>query len=133
MSERADVVNRYMQELDHPLKAEIERVRSIILDSCDGITEHIKWNAPSFCYGGDDRVTLKLYPPTAVQLIFHRGANAKDNSNFTFDDDTGLLKWPARDRAVLTLRSMADIEAHGDTLRQLVNRWLEATLDRNGA
>jgi hypothetical protein len=30
------------------LKEGIERLRTAILDSNDGITEHVKWNAPSF-------------------------------------------------------------------------------------
>jgi len=37
-----------MSGLDHPLKEGIERLRTAILDSNDGITEHVKWNALSF-------------------------------------------------------------------------------------
>jgi hypothetical protein len=36
--------------------------RTDVLASDDGITEHVKWNAPSFCYAGVDRVTFRLQP-----------------------------------------------------------------------
>ena len=69
-----------MEGLDHSLKDGIERLRAAILDSNDRITEHIKWNAPSFCYAGEDRVTFRLYPEDRVQLIFHRGAKVKSDA-----------------------------------------------------
>ena len=43
----SDQLGQFLEGLDHPLKAEIERVRTIILGSNSEITEHIKWNAPS--------------------------------------------------------------------------------------
>ncbi len=81
----------------HPLKAEIEAVRSLVKGANAALTERIKWNAPSYCLDGDDRITLKLYPPRQVQLIFHRGAKIKDASGFSFSDASGLLAWAAAD------------------------------------
>ena len=82
-----------MSRLDHPLKEGIERLRAAILDSNDAHTEHVKWNAPSFCYAGEDRVTFRLFPRDRVQLVFHRGSKVKDDADtFAFDDDTGLLQ-----------------------------------------
>ena len=105
MPNRSREVERFMEGLDHPLKDEVERLRSAILDSNDRITEHIKWKAPSFCYAGEDRVTFRLYPEDRVQLVFHRGATVKgDAADFAFEDDTGLLRWVADDRAVVALR-----------------------------
>ena len=113
-----------MEGLDHPLKEEIERLRSAILDSNDNITEHIKWKAPSFCYAGEDRVTFRLYPEDRAQLVFHRGAKIKgDAAEFAFEDDTGLLRWVAGDRAVVALR---DAEARRRNLVEVVNRWVLA-------
>ena len=31
------------------------------------ITERVKWNAPSFCVDGDDRVTMRLQPKDRVE------------------------------------------------------------------
>ena len=120
-------VDQFMAALEHPLKTEIERLRAIILGANDGTTEQIKWNAPSFCYRGDDRVTMKLYPASQILLIFHRGAKVKDSADFAFEDNSGLLKWAAKDRGVATLRNMAEIEANEVVLQDLVNRWIIAT------
>jgi hypothetical protein len=111
-----------MSELDHPLKEEVEQLRTAILDSNDQITEHIKWNAPSFRYAGEDRVTFRLYPEDRAQLVFHRGSKVKsDARDFAFDDDTGLLTWVADDRAVVALR---DAKAEQPALVDIVNRWV---------
>jgi len=45
-------VDTFMAALDHPYKAEVQAVREIILGVHDGITEQVKWNAPSFGYEG---------------------------------------------------------------------------------
>ena len=127
MAVQSGAVDQFLAELEHPLKAEIERLREILLGANDRITEQIKWNAPSFCYRGDDRVTMKLYPASQIQLIFHRGARVKDTADFTFEDNSGLLKWAAKDRGVLSVRNMAEIEANEAALRDLVNRWAIAT------
>ena len=121
MPNRTQEVDRFMEGLDHPLKAGIEQLRLAILDSNDHITEHIKWKAPSFCYAGEDRVTFRLYPEDRAQLVFHRGAKVKDDAaDFAFEDDTGLLRWVANDRAVVALRDAEDVEA----VVEVVNRWV---------
>ena len=124
MPNRSPEVDRFMEELDHPLKGGIERLRAAILDSNDRITEHIKWKAPSFCYAGEDRVTFRLYPEDRAQLVFHRGAKVKgDAADFAFEDDTGLLRWVANDRAVVALRDAEDVEAV-EAVVEVVNRWV---------
>ena len=114
-----------MSGLNHPLKEGVEQLRTAILDSNELITEHIKWNAPSFRYAGEDRVTFRLYPEDRVQLIFHRGAKVRsDAADFAFDDQTGLLRWVAADRAVVDLRDAKDAEAKQWDLVEVVNRWV---------
>jgi hypothetical protein len=125
MPNRSQEVDRFMKSLNHPLKEGVEQLRTAILDSNDRITEHIKWNAPSFRYAGEDRVTFRLYPEDRVQLIFHRGAKVRsDTADFTFDDQTGLLRWVAADRAVVPLRDAKDAEAKQRDLVEVVNRWV---------
>jgi hypothetical protein len=127
MANRNADVDEYMKALDHPLKEGIEQVRLGILNSDTRITEHIKWNAPSFCMNGEDRVTFNVHPKGGVQLVFHRGTKAKDSKDFAFEDGAGLLEWRAADRAVVTLRDMSDIEAKEAALIETVNRWMEYT------
>ena len=46
---------------------------------------------------------------------------------FSFADETGLLKFVTRDRAVLEFTDAADIEAKAERLRWLVRAWIAAT------
>jgi hypothetical protein len=125
MPNRSQEVDRFMKRLNHPLKEGVEQLRAAILDSDDQITEHIKWNAPSFRYAGEDRVTFRLYPEDRVQLVFHRGAKVRgDAADFAFDDHTGLLRWVADDRAVVALQDVKDTEAKQRDLVDIVNRWV---------
>jgi len=128
MANGAAAVAQFLQTWDHPLKAEVEQLRAIILGADPGITEQIKWKAPSFCYRGDDRVTMRLHPKGGVQLIFHRGVKVKDSTDFSFADPSGLLQWVAKDRAIVTFHTLAEITAHEAALGDVVRRWVAATV-----
>lgn len=119
----ADSVDAFMAKLDHPLKAEIETIRNIIRRAGDGITENVKWNAPSFIYN-DDFATLKLRPQVAIQVIFHTGAKPK-GKKITIENPDGLLKWLANDRAVATFASMKEIKLQQTALTAIVRQWIE--------
>lgn len=58
-------VELYIEETDHPLKNEIIALRKNNSGLRLRRTEHIKWNAPSFCVNGEDRFTFKLNSPQA--------------------------------------------------------------------
>ena len=98
---------------------------AIALAARPGITGHIKWNAPSFLYAGDDRVTLGLRPNGVLQIVFHRGAKMKDAAGFAFADDSGLIRMVAPDRGVVTLAE-GEVAARADALGRLIARWVEA-------
>lgn len=101
-------------------------LRQAILAADPAIVENEKWNSPNFTYDGLDRVTLRLHPKGFVQVIFHRGAKKRaDVDSFHFDDPTGLLEWPAPDRAVLTVADLAQATALSGELTQLVRRWIQ--------
>lgn len=119
-------VDSFLKMLKHPLKAEVEALRAIILGADKQITEHIKWNAPSFRYNGEDRATMNLHSQDCVQLIFHRGAKVKANTDFVFEDESGLLEWLAPDRAVVKLHDLTEVKAKKDTLKKLVSKWVRA-------
>jgi uncharacterized protein YdeI (YjbR/CyaY-like superfamily) len=122
-------VSDFLKNLDHPFKHEIERLREIILQSNTQLTEQIKWNAPSFCFNGDDRITFRIHP-TKLQLIFHRGAKVKsDAKDFLFSDPWGMIEWAAKDRGVISFENIKEIDAREKDLMLLVNKWLEATRD----
>jgi hypothetical protein len=118
-------VERLMADLTHPLKDGVQRLREAIRAADDGIAEHVKWKAPSYTYAGVDRVTFNLRRADQVQLVFHRGAKVND-APFAFDDPSGLMAWPAPDRAIVTFGSLPDIDANLDTVQELVGRWVHA-------
>lgn len=123
MSRESDITT-YPTVANHARKAEILALRSLILTAEPGLTERIKWNAPS--YGRpDDRITMRLQPADRLELIFHRGAKAVDTP-LAFTDASGLLDWVAADRAVVRF-APGDVERHSSALPALVRAWIAAT------
>lgn len=128
MNKGSAEVNRFMEQLNHPLKEEINKIRTTILCIDQDITEHIKWNAPSFCYRGEDRITFHLRRTDRITLIFHRGPKAK-HTKFVFKDPTGLLTWAAADRGMITFMNNKDVEGNLPALSGLVKKWMQATVE----
>jgi uncharacterized protein YdeI (YjbR/CyaY-like superfamily) len=122
-------VDEFLNNLDHPLKKEIEHVRRIILEAGKDLTEQIKWNAPSFCHNGEDRITFNLHGKNSFRLIFHRGAKVKDKKTKEqlFEDHTGLLTWASPDRAIAEFDNMDDVNSKTAALKNIVRTWLERT------
>lgn len=122
-------VATFLSELQHPFKAEIEEVRRIVLEAVPELTEHIKWNAPSFCYAAEDRITFQLQGKGFFRLIFHTGAKAqtRTQSGKLIEDHTGLLDWAADDRAIIKLTDLTDVMAKKDKLIDVISKWIEAT------
>lgn len=118
----------FMEDLEHPLKLEIEEVRAIILSAHDQLTEHVKWNAPSFCVDNDDRITFNLQGKGFFRLIFHCGAKIKQRAanGRIMDDPTGLLEWVADDRAIIKFANMNDVVRNKENLIVVINKWIEA-------
>ncbi|XID95549.1 DUF1801 domain-containing protein [Paenibacillaceae bacterium WGS1546] len=117
-----------MAKLEHPLKREIEEVRKVVLGADARLSEHVKWNAPSFHVDGEDRVTMNLRGKGFFMLVFHRGAKVKDSSGdgHLLERDDGLLEWKSADRATMTLGDMNDVEAKREKLARIVAEWIDA-------
>ncbi|WP_191567366.1 DUF1801 domain-containing protein [Metabacillus idriensis] len=120
-------VAEFMNNLEHPLKEEIEEVRNIILSTDDKITEHIKWNAPSFCYEGEDRITFNLHGQGFIRLVFHCGAKVKDRkiNEPLIVYPSGILEWKAADRAMMKFTDKNDVKAKEEKLREVITKWLK--------
>jgi hypothetical protein len=67
-----DAVNEFMNKLEHPLKSEMEAIRTVILSANNEITEGIKWNAPSFYFNGYLRPSTPE-PESLFKSFFIRG------------------------------------------------------------
>lgn len=124
----AKQVAEFLDRLEHQMKEDILQVREIILAADGRLTEQIKWNAPSFCMDGDDRITFNLHGRGQFRLIFHRGAKKKEKPERPLiDDDSGLLEWADNDRAIMTFRQGTSLERQKETLARTVAKWIEAT------
>jgi hypothetical protein len=122
---KAGDLDDFMRELDHPLKRDIETVRQIILKVDPGISEAIKWNAPSF-RTTDFFATVNLRSRECVQLIFHTGAKVKATAatGISIADPAGLLKWLAKDRCLVTLGVGKDIQIKRAAFEAVVREWI---------
>jgi len=117
-------VDRYMARLKHPLKAEIEAIRSIILGADPRIREAVKWNAPSY-YIDDHFATFNLRSAESVQVVLHRGAKAKDNTFAPrIDDPSGLLTWAAQDRCVAAFPNLKAVRSHRRAFTGILQQWI---------
>ena len=103
-------VDDFMEKLDHPLKAEVQVVRSIIKHTNALITEEIKWNAPSFGYQGNYLVTFNLRESKRIHLVFHNPEIAKVKSK--------LLEGNYKDRRMAYFADMQDISVKKSLLEK---------------
>ncbi len=118
-------VMEFLWDTIHPLKEGIELIRKIILSANKGITEHIKWKAPSFCFNGEDRVTFNLNKKECILLIFHRGAKVKSSKDFVFEEGKNFLEWLTPDRAVVKFYTIEEIKARKSILKKVVSEWIK--------
>ena len=129
MAATADVssVDRYLEQLQHGRKAEVERLRGLILAAVPDLNERIKWNAPSFGPGDQDRVTMRLHPGDRLQLVLHRGAKAGADDLFRFEDPDRLIVWAAPDRGVVSFKDAGELEERASALGEILRRWVACT------
>lgn len=122
-------VTDFLNRLNHPFIKEIELLRHCILAVDKNLTENIKWNGPNYCYDSEDRITMRVQPATnQVQLIFHRGAKKKEQlKDKLIANKSKMLVWKENDRAIVTFKSMQDIENGKTELTTIVNEWIKAT------
>ena len=121
-------VNIFLDKANHPFRPEIDALRKIILAARPELTENIKWNGPNYCIDGEDRITMKIYPPKQVQLIFHRGAKKIEQPKERLVNDTsGLLHWKENDRAIASFKSIEEINSSENSLKEIVKKWIEST------
>lgn len=129
MGELNSEVTKFLDELNHPFRDEIGKLRHIIINATDGLSENIKWNGPNYCYGDADRITMRIQPPTKqIQLIFHRGAKKQEQpKEKLIQVSSNFLTWKENDRAIATFKNAIDIENRKTDLRAIVKEWIIAT------
>jgi hypothetical protein len=116
-------VEAFVAALGHPYERAILTLREIILGADPRIAEGIKWNAPSF-RTAEWFATFHLRARDGVQLILHLGAKRRDVADVAIADPQSLLRWLAADRASVTFRDLADIEAKRSAFADVIRQWI---------
>jgi hypothetical protein len=118
-------VEEFLATLDHPRREEFRALRALLLELDPGITEGIKWKAPSFHYG-DWFATFHLRSPDRAQMILHTGVKVKASAveGVPVEDPEDLLTWLAKDRAIVSFANLAEIEAKREALSTLLRQWI---------
>lgn len=127
MATRFDpAVNALLDAHDHPLRKEIDQLRTIILGADRSIEEGVKWNTASF---RTHEWFATLNGPKQVKepmLILHAGAKAKGIVlKDSIPDPEGLIKWLGNDRAQITFRNATDITSNKNALRAIIGAWIK--------
>jgi len=107
-------VDAWFRALDDPLKAEMLRVREIVLSADDHITETIKWKTPTFMYEGN----VASFNPRAkahVSLLFHTGASIPGAHP--------LLEGGGDTARYARFDHLGDVEAKREQLESVVRAW----------
>ena len=113
---RTEEVDAFMNELDHPFKAEVQAIRDIIKGVNKDITEEIKWKAPSFSYK-DYIATFNLRAKQHIHLIFHNPALPRVKSH--------LLEGDYKDRRMAYFSDMNDIKSKKAELERVVKELIK--------
>lgn len=128
VNQQSAEVTALLDGASHPLRDGIDLLRRIILSSKYELTEGIKWNGPNYSHGTQDQITMRLSPPTKLQVIFHRGAKVQEQpQSRLLLGDYDFLVWKENDRAVATFTTVGEVDQHSAALAEVVDQWIEAT------
>jgi hypothetical protein len=121
-------VDAYLASLEEPLAAIVQALRVVILAADPQVQEQIKWNSPSYFYGGEmapfdpktyqrDIVVFNLHRKDGVLLVFPTGARVTDASGLltgTYTDGRRLAHFP----------DLASVTARADDLQAVIRAWI---------
>ena len=122
-------VTKFLDNLNHPLREEIEYLRKLILSTDIGLTEGIKWKGPSYSIDNEDRITIKINPPKLIQVIFHRGAKVIEQpKERLLGNEYSIISWRENDRGITTFKNLEELEKNQEMLKEIVVKWIKATI-----
>lgn len=121
--------HEFLTQFDDERKPLVAALLAAIVEACPGLDETIKWNAPTFCEDGKDRMTVMLHKKDRVGLILHTGAKPKEDKNapHLYADESGLLEWNSNIRATISFFDLDEFLSKRDLFKKAVKRWLEET------
>ena len=119
-------VDEFMATLVHPHRAEVEALRKLVLSVDPSISEGIKWNAPSF-RTTEYFATTNLRTKSGIRVILHLGAKIRDPpaGGVPVDDPQRLLKWLAKDRAMVEFADGQQLHSTKAALQAILRQWIK--------
>ena len=120
-------VNEFLEDLDDEKKSQVLVIRTYIKEAEPILVEHIKWNAPSYTYNQNDRLTFNLMnKENLVKLVFHMGALQKENKNAApiLDDKFSLIEWVSDVRGYITFKDYDDAISKHEAIKWLTSKWI---------
>ena len=105
-----------MARYSNPMRDVVERVRQILLQSDERLTECIKWQTPTFVYKG---YLASFYPKSEsmTTLVFHAGRSIPG----TYPH----LEAAGKEGLAMHVVSIAEAEDRGDELERIVAAWIQ--------
>ena len=120
-------VDEFIDGLVKAQKDQVIKLRTIIKNAHPELTEHIKWNSPSYMLDGEDRITFSVRPGHPAAIVLHMGATRPEDKNAkpVLNDPFGLITWKSDTRGVIVFNNIDDIEAKRHQFVSIIGRWLK--------
>ena len=120
-------VEEFLGSLDESKRSQIQVLREVILTSNPQLSEHIKWNAPSYVMNDEDRITFNtMNKQNVVKLVLHMGATRKEDKKADpiMEDENKLIEWNSNIRGTITFENIDDVQAKLPIVAQITKAWL---------
>ena len=121
-------LEEFLTDLSNEKRPQVDALRKLILEAEPNLEEHIKWNAPSYVFEGEDRITFNLMnKQDVVKVILHMGATRKEDKKGApiMKDETGLIEWSSDIRGMITFTDIEDINSKTPLLKDIFKNWLK--------
>lgn len=127
--EKYKTIDEFINGLNDDQRSQVEKLRQYILDEGPLLTEHIKWNAPSYVKDDEDRITFNtMNKEQAVKLVFHMGATRKeDKKGRPILNNSPLIQWASDIRGYMTFNSLDEIISNEKEIKRTIHEWLVLT------
>lgn len=124
-TDTSEAVDAVMAKLEHPHKDATAELRRIMCAADPSIAEGVKGNAPSY-RTTEYFATTHLRAKDGIGIVLHLGAKVRETPAFQLEDPQGLLKWLAKDRALMNFAGIQDVKAHETAIQAIVRQWIAA-------
>lgn len=122
-TDTSEAVDAFMAKLEHPHKDATAELRRIMCAADLSIAEGVKWNAPSY-RTTEYFATTHLRAKDGIGIVLHLGSKVRDTPAFQLEDPQGLLKWLAKDRALMNFAGIHDVRGHEAAIQAIVRQWI---------